>query len=357
MIPTEACFDSKEAAEEAIPIFWAKQEEYKGSHQLRAKRDRSAGEEQRVSKTRRMPLGDASGNTANTPLNLANLGVKPPPVPETTIPQKQKKFSIFDTIGMSDEICTVLRTAEAAKEALKERQTNNKPKPIKRKNLGRKKVKSNRGNAQSNAQAVAQARRIDHRNKRDSQLQGHIDHLYYLIASGVTYTLLIDYDDSIPVEEQYTRGQIEYCDLQCRALHHYFHAIVCHNTGEVDSWTLRSCADYASALTFGKASARTIQSWYLHSYLPNKSHLVPNMKGQYERDSFVEWFVMQDDLLTSFINALKNNVKEMSYARAYQILNNVLKREYEYSSDISDGPELTDESEYLDIYVLFLNFD
>ena len=31
MIPTEACFDSKEAAEEAIPIFWAKQEEYKGT--------------------------------------------------------------------------------------------------------------------------------------------------------------------------------------------------------------------------------------------------------------------------------------------------------------------------------------
>ena len=75
------------------------------------------------------------------------------------------------------------------------------------------------------------------------------------------------------------------------------------------------------------------------------------MKGQYERDSFVEWFVMQDDLLTNFINALKNNVKDMSYRRAYQILNNVLKKEYVYSPDISDGFEPTDESEYLDIYV------
>ena len=45
-----------------------------------------------------------------------------------------------------------------------------------------------------------------------------------------------------------------------------------------------------------------------HNYVPNEG-LTPRDSGKYKRDSVVEWFVQQKDLLTLFIKGLKCNLR------------------------------------------------
>ena len=129
------------------------------------------------------------------------------------------------------------------------------------------------------------------------------------------------YDETVPPEDQYTAGQLAHCKLQCKALLDYFQVIVLQNDGDAThGWTQEECAHYAASRTFGKvvpslamltsqATAQTVQKWYSHNYVLNDGCLRPRESGKYERDTFTEWFMLQDDLR---IRLLKEPVSSTS---------------------------------------------
>ena len=121
---------------------------------------------------------------------------------------------------------------------------------------------------------------------RNVSYQEHVDRLYELIVSETTYTLLVGYNDTFGPEEQFTKGQLKYCAVQCKALCEYFQTIISQNTGDAGSWALLECAQVAARTTYGKALAEAIQGWYNHNYVPNNGLLFPRQTGKYERDSF-----------------------------------------------------------------------
>ena len=77
--------------------------------------------------------------------------------------------------------------------------------------------------------------------------------------------------------------------------------------------------------------------------MANGGFLRPRQSGKYERDSVVEWFVAQEDLLSRFKVALKVNLRGLSLAKASEIFNTVLKSDFEDCEDATadDAQRLT----------------
>ena len=205
----------------------------------------------------------------------------------------------------------------------------------KRKSLGQRKGRAGKKDTHAARDARMRAKTMETRAKRDVCYKAHADKLTLAVASKTTYTLLVGYDKSLSPEEQFTEGQLDYCELQCRTLFAYFQIAILHNNGEPDAWTLRDCAKYASLLSCGGANFKTVQSWLNHNFIPNDGFLMPRLTGKYARSPFVDWFVEQDDLLALYTTSLKNNIKQMSFKRAMQILNVVLQQEFK-SDESSD---------------------
>ncbi|KAJ1446408.1 hypothetical protein M885DRAFT_502134 [Pelagophyceae sp. CCMP2097] len=207
-----------------------------------------------------------------------------------------------------------------------------------RKSLGRRSSTGARTVAQKAAAAATVERRAVTIDARNEEMLPHIDLLDALICAKMTHTLLVGFDETKDLFEQFTEGQVEHCETQCKALRDYLRMIVTCNTGDACSGglTQRECAEHASVRTYGKAIARTIQRWYNHNYVANAGMLAPRDSGLYERDTFVEWFVQQSDLVSQFVAALKANLRHMSLQKAADLLNIVLKYDYEDAEDAHD---------------------
>ncbi|KAJ1446713.1 hypothetical protein M885DRAFT_501983 [Pelagophyceae sp. CCMP2097] len=202
-----------------------------------------------------------------------------------------------------------------------------------RKNLGRRKSTGNRTFAQKAAAAATIERRAVTIDERNKEFLPHVERLHALICTKMTHTLLVGFDETKDLLVQFTEGQVAHCKAQCDALHDYLRMVITCNTGDPGGLTQRECAEEAAFRTEGKATAKTIQKWYNHNYVANEGLLAPRDSGLYKRDIFVEWFVDQSDLVSRFVAALKANLRHMSLQKAADLLNIVLKYDYDDAED------------------------
>jgi hypothetical protein len=265
----------------------------------------------------------------------------PPPLPvfakprgEAAAPSTKRAKSSFFGSSIVEELAAVGNRSRAS---VGRGLDDSKRSVPKRKVMGFRRSKGSGSSANLEATKATTAQRLVTVEERNSELLPHVELLSLHIRKETTYKLLLGYDDTKPVFESFTEGQIEHCIVQCRALHDYMQTIITNNTGEQSSMTQLQCAELAATRTHGKACAQTIQRWYNHNYVANKGFLAPRDSGKYERDSFVEWFVMQEDLLARFLAGMKKNLRIMSLKVAADVLNNVLKLEYEDAEDVDDA--------------------
>ena len=237
-------FDDEHDAWNSVPELWIEEEEYKGYAYQRAAFDAStkgAAEttEQKTSDSAAaettlpaaLPAASSSDNIARIPPNKRPKISREDPRYRTSFTPEAFE-QVYERLEKNlIEAQTKKRNADYAR--LQERM-----KHVRRGRGKNTKKHSSTGDFES-IQAARCDRQIQKNETRASEWQPRIDALHEACRDKTTYVFLVGYDPELPVDAQFSEGQLSHVEVQCKAVCLYMSTILQNNTGLDDhSWTL-----------------------------------------------------------------------------------------------------------------------